>query len=130
MDRRSNIDPVDAYVGQRLRLARELRGFSQQKLASCEHLTFQQIQKYEHGSTRVSCSRLYHFAKHLRVPVPWFFDGLAAAIDGGADPRAATVRARADAEICRLLQLFDAIDDESQRSTVMRILRAVAESFV
>ena len=36
-------------------------------------LTFQQIQKYEHGSNRISSSRLYEFAKVLDVPVSYFF---------------------------------------------------------
>lgn len=127
MDKPSRIDPVDAYVGQRLRLARELRGFSQTKLASCEALTFQQIQKYEHGITRVSCSRLYHFAEHLGMPVPWFFDGLAVAIDGDTDPAAAAMRARADAEMYRMLRLFYSVNDELHRSAIVRILRSVVQ---
>lgn len=36
-------------------------------------LTFQQIQKYEHGMNRIGASRLYDFAQILDVPVSFFF---------------------------------------------------------
>ena len=51
-------DPVDVHVGERLRLARTLRGFSQSKLGQLEDISFQQIQKYERGLNRISASRL------------------------------------------------------------------------
>jgi transcriptional regulator with XRE-family HTH domain len=41
-------------------------------------LSFQQIQKYEQGSNRVSSSRLFEFAKVLGVPVSYFFDEMPA----------------------------------------------------
>ncbi len=69
-------EPVDVYVGSRLRLRRILVGFSQEKLAEHLGLTFQQIQKYEKGTNRVSASRLYQVANVLSVPVQYFFDGI------------------------------------------------------
>jgi len=71
-------DPVDAHVGERLRLARTLRGFSQSKLGQLEDLSFQQIQKYERGVNRISASRLVHFANHLNFPIEFFLDELLA----------------------------------------------------
>jgi transcriptional regulator with XRE-family HTH domain len=47
---------------------------SQTKLSESVGLTFQQIQKYERGTNRISSSRLYEFAKVLDVPVSYFFD--------------------------------------------------------
>ena len=38
--------------------------------------TFQQIQKYEKGTNRVSASRLYELEQALDLPVKYFFDGL------------------------------------------------------
>ncbi|HYD98388.1 MAG TPA: helix-turn-helix domain-containing protein, partial [Alphaproteobacteria bacterium] len=38
-------------------------------------LTFQQIQKYERGTNRVSASMLYKAAEAMEVPVSFFFDG-------------------------------------------------------
>ena len=48
---------VDLYVGRRIRLRRRILGISQTKLGDALGLTFQQIQKYENGTNRVSASR-------------------------------------------------------------------------
>src|SRR5260221_10865872 len=66
--------PVDIHVGQRMRQRRTLLGMSQTAVATAVGLTFQQIQKYERGSNRISSSRLFEFAKVLDVPVSYFFD--------------------------------------------------------
>ena len=70
-------DPVDIHVGNRLRARRILLGISQEKLADSVDLTFQQVQKYERGTNRISASRLYQFAKILDVPVAYFFEKFA-----------------------------------------------------
>src|ERR1700716_2414681 len=66
--------PVDVHGGGRMRQRPTLLGMSQTKLGDAVGLTFQQIQKYERGSNRVSSSRLFEFAKVLDVPVAYFFD--------------------------------------------------------
>jgi transcriptional regulator with XRE-family HTH domain len=69
---------VDRHVGARMRQRRTLLGMSQTKLGDAVGLTFQQVQKYENGSNRVSSSRLFEFAKVLDVPVAYFFDEMPA----------------------------------------------------
>jgi transcriptional regulator with XRE-family HTH domain len=69
---------VDIHVGARMRQRRTLLGMSQTKLGDAVGLTFQQVQKYENGSNRVSSSRLFEFAKVLDVPVTYFFDEMPA----------------------------------------------------
>ena len=49
---------------------------NQQALADALDLTFQQVQKYEHGANRVSASRLAAMAKILAVPISYFFADL------------------------------------------------------
>ena len=68
-------NPVDVYVGKRLRLRRTILGLSQQALGKEAGITFQQIQKYERGTNRVGASRLHRFSNVLDVPVNFFFDG-------------------------------------------------------
>ncbi|MBI3516003.1 MAG: helix-turn-helix transcriptional regulator [Proteobacteria bacterium] len=69
-------DPVDVYVGARVRERRVALGMSQTDLAALIGLTFQQVQKYERGTNRLSASALWRAAKALGVPVLYFFDGL------------------------------------------------------
>ncbi len=68
--------PVDEFVGQQLRNRRAELKVSQEQLANSVSLTFQQIQKYEKGLNRISCSKLYDFAQFLGTDIGYFFKGL------------------------------------------------------
>jgi transcriptional regulator with XRE-family HTH domain len=72
-------DATDIYVGKRVRMRRLALDMSQTNLADAVGLTFQQIQKYEQGTNRVSASRMQQFAKILEVPISFFFEGAPAA---------------------------------------------------
>ena len=48
---------------------------SQTQLGEALGITFQQVQKYEKGTNRISASRLQHISEILQVPVPFFFEG-------------------------------------------------------
>ncbi len=74
-------DPIDKYVGSRIRMRRIMLGMSQEKLGDALGLTFQQIQKYEKGTNRVGASRLQQIADVLQVHVSFMFEG---APGGGA----------------------------------------------
>ena len=56
-------------------MRRQILGMSQGKLADKLRLTFQQVQKYEKGTNRISASRLQEMSYILQVPVPFFFEG-------------------------------------------------------
>jgi transcriptional regulator with XRE-family HTH domain len=73
-------NPVDIYIGTRIRARRIAIGMSQENLANAIGLTFQQVQKYERGGNRVSGSRLLDLAMTLGVDVGWFFEGMPAEI--------------------------------------------------
>lgn len=70
------IDPLDIFAGSKIREARKLKGVSQSALGDAIGVSFQQIQKYERGSNRVSYSMLVRIAKFLNVTPDWFFQGL------------------------------------------------------
>ena len=67
---------MDLHVGAQVRARRVLLGLSQEKLAEGLGITFQQVQKYERGSNRISASRLYNMAQLLDVPITFFFEGV------------------------------------------------------
>lgn len=69
---------VDIYVGGRVRTARKTRGVSQESLAEALGLTFQQIQKYERGTNRISASKMYETAQFLGLPIDYFYPPLEA----------------------------------------------------
>jgi transcriptional regulator with XRE-family HTH domain len=67
---------VDVHVGQRIRLRRRLLKVSQDALAESLGITYQQVQKYERATNRVSASKLLAVARALGVPVGYFYEGL------------------------------------------------------
>jgi transcriptional regulator with XRE-family HTH domain len=77
-------NPVDRYVGSRVRMRRIMLGMSQEKLGDALGLTFQQIQKYEKGTNRVGASRIQQIAEVLQIPVSFLFEG-GPTSSGGAD---------------------------------------------
>jgi transcriptional regulator with XRE-family HTH domain len=66
-------NPIDAYVGARVRTRRLMLGMSQERLADRIGVTFQQVQKYEKGTNRIGASRLQSIAAVLATPVAFFF---------------------------------------------------------
>lgn len=118
-------NPVDLFVGKRLRQRRRLLGLTQQQLASEVNIRFQQIQKYESGANRISASRLWAIAKALDVPVAYFFDGLngdetkgydvGAAHAAGANGSKAPVDVFSSKETIDLVRAFYSLSEEPRR---------------
>lgn len=67
-------NPVDVHIGKRIRLRRNLLELSQKALAEKLGLSFQQVQKYELGISRVVASRLWDMSKVLNVGLSYFFE--------------------------------------------------------
>ena len=87
-------DPIDKYVGSRIRMRRIMLGMSQEKLGGALGLTFQQIQKYEKGTNRVGASRLQQIAEALQVQVSFMFEGapgVSTATSGTGEPRSGSI---------------------------------------
>ena len=68
----------DVEIGRKIRALRLERGLSQSGLADGIGLTFQQVQKYEKGTNRVSAGRLQKIADMLDTPVTFFYGGMGA----------------------------------------------------
>lgn len=69
---KGSADKVDKYAGAVLRNLRMQADMSQETLASHVDVTFQQVQKYERGTNRMSASRLYTFANLFGVTTDSF----------------------------------------------------------
>jgi len=61
-------DEVDTGLGARIRIRRKELGVSQSELAERIGISFQQVQKYERGTNRVSASTLLAIARALECP--------------------------------------------------------------
>ncbi|HUB94876.1 MAG TPA: helix-turn-helix transcriptional regulator [Stellaceae bacterium] len=119
-DSRAVPHPIDLHVGARIRLRRALLGLSQEKVAAAMGITFQQVQKYERGTNRITARRLYEMALVLDVPVSYFFDDLARDPTDGDQAVAAR---RDDVTLAKALVM---LKDKELRRTVRDLLLAVS----
>ena len=115
--------PVDTHVGQRIRQRRWMIGMTQQQLGERVGIKFQQIQKYETGTNRVSASRLWDIAAALDVPVSFFFEGLDHSVNGAH----AAGDVLADKEAQDLVRAYYAIP-ETQRRRLFDLARVLGDA--
>jgi transcriptional regulator with XRE-family HTH domain len=119
---------IDAAVGRVVRTRRIELGMSQTSLANACGITFQQIQKYENGANRISCSRLWQFAALLGLPVAAFFDGLGKpTVDQKRAVTATRAAHRIDDDTAKIARKIASIKDERLRRRLKTMLAALAE---
>ncbi|HEY5362741.1 MAG TPA: helix-turn-helix transcriptional regulator [Aestuariivirga sp.] len=123
---------IDAHVGARIRMRRQLVNMSQERLGELLGITFQQVQKYEKGSNRISASRLFYASKTLGVPVQFFYDGL----PGNEGPDGLREGASGDEfsaalmtpEGVQLAKAFKDADTSTKRKLIAALARLIVES--
>lgn len=126
MPKRS-VSPVDQHVAARLRAARLTAGLSQQDAAELFGVSFQQIQKYEKASNRISIGALFVLADLYQQPVSYFLVGAPGATATHARPDVGTLMV-ATAKGNELAQAFLAIDDPGNRSLIVHLTQVLARA--
>jgi transcriptional regulator with XRE-family HTH domain len=110
--------PVDVIAGRNLYVARNLAGYSQQRLADAVGISFQQIQKYERGTNRMSLSRAWEFSQLLGI-------GFSALVAGADDMP--TDWAMSGAEFNEWLTLYIRARDAGQLREITAIAGRIVE---
>ncbi|MGO4573469.1 helix-turn-helix domain-containing protein [Microvirga sp. 2TAF3] len=113
---------TDRRIGQRIRLQRLFIGLSQENLAEASGITFQQIQKYEKGTNRISAGRLQEIARVLSVPVGTFYDEMPE--DEAKDDLLTAMTGIPQG--ARLVRAFGAIADSGLRRKALELIEAMA----
>lgn len=134
---RSSPDPIDKYVGSRVRGRRLGLRMSQTKLGDAIGVTFQQVQKYENGTNRIGSSNLYKIAKTLGVEVAYFFADMPDAAWGppkrgrkAAEPPQTTFEQDplSSREAIELTHNYFRITDVQVRRRLFQLMRTLAEA--
>ena len=123
---------VDRHVRNRVRMRRLLVGMSQERLGELLGITFQQVQKYEKGSNRVSASRLFQISRVLGVSVQYFYDELKSDDDDtagfaesdGADAIAGALQSPDGVQIARI---FSETTDPDKRKLILNAVKLLAD---
>jgi len=121
---------IDVHVGRQLCLLRKSSGVSQQKLAEHLGVSYQQVQKYEGGTNRVSTAFLLRVAQMFGVSLDYFFAGIDALSlstpQFAASAEAARIAAfAATAEGLELLRAYLAVEKPQVRGKIVALLRTL-----
>lgn len=111
-------NPDDVALGAAIRQRRVMIGISQEKLADGLGITFQQIQKYEKGTNRVSWSRLVQIAKALNCSI--------AGLMKLAEPAENELAGAVDIETLSVVRVMRGTSPE-KRSAIRRVVFAMVE---
>ncbi len=106
---------LDAVLGQRIRTRRLKLSLTQSELGLRLGITFQQVQKYENGSNRVTALMLVKLARALELGVTDLLQDIDEA-------------RQADSQTERLLSYFAEIKTPEVRDAVLTIVKRLAES--
>lgn len=126
---------IDEHIGRRIQLRRNMLGLSQKDLADTCGITFQQIQKYETASNRVSASRLFEIGRVMDTPVSFFFMGL----PGNLPDETKATRSQPVMRVCsqnaddpmsknetlEIIRLYWKLSDNSKREAVLNLLKSM-----
>ncbi len=118
-------DAIDRHVGERLRLRRKTLGISQEQVAKTLDIAFQQVQKYEKGSNRISAGRLYHLAEFLDVPIAYFFEDAPGEEKKRSNGDSVHPETLTRKETERVLAAFGSIPDETVRQQLVDFMRTL-----
>jgi transcriptional regulator with XRE-family HTH domain len=121
-------NPIDVHVGGRVRTRRLALDISQERLGAALGITFQQVQKYEKGTNRISASRLQHVSRILQVPVAYFFEGAPGQLKAKGDaPSSAFVSDFVTStEGLTLAKAFTQIKDAKVRHHIVKLVGEIA----
>ena len=117
---------LDAEIGRRLRQARLVENLTQDGLAQKLNISFQQVQKYENGTNRVSSSRLWAISRVLGLPIIYFYEGLddshiSEAVEGADDGFLPD-------RTIRVARMLDEMPDSDVKDKVFGLIKAFSKA--
>ncbi len=118
---------VDIAVGRRVRTRRIFLGMSQERLGRELGVTFQQVQKYERGTNRISASSLFEIARVLGVEPSYFFDD----VDGSqvpVEPHETGADSLSKRETLELVRAYYQIPDRKTRIELNALIKSIADA--
>jgi transcriptional regulator with XRE-family HTH domain len=118
--------PIDKYLGDRLRARRIMMKMSQGDLGKSLGLTFQQIQKYEKGTNRMSAALMVPLAKILDIDIGYFYDEIPNTKHSGEIETPALTELALTLHGRRLIDAFLNLKTDALRGAVADLARVLA----
>lgn len=127
--------PVDVFVGNKVKNRRLMLGLSQDDLAKSCGITFQQVQKYERGTNRISISRLAEISLALKTQLDHFTEGCFRVMPGGkqakgfSDTKQASFEPEAmSRDVAELVRAYQSISESKLKKQLLEMAKAMAKT--
>jgi transcriptional regulator with XRE-family HTH domain len=124
---RRGVTAIDKYIGLRLRTRRLMLHMTQTDLAKVIGLTFQQLQKYEKGTNRITASTLQTLAAAMKVPITYFFENAPCEHADRYDSEMAWTQLLATPDGLALFTAFRGIESKSLRRAVVNLVEGMGK---
>ncbi len=128
---------IEKQIGLKLKVRRSSMGMTQDQLGRKIGVTFQQIQKYEKGTNKISISNLYKIADILKTDVSYFLneDGVTSALNDCECGTKYNENSNADnienslykKEVIALVKYFTRIKNKKVRSNIITLIKSFSE---
>jgi len=113
---------IDTEIGRRLRRVRLSKDLTQKELSEEIGISFQQIQKYENGTNRVSSTRLLGIANSLGVSITYFFDEL------GSSDKVVLEENNLPYRVMRVARLLNKLPDGVVKDDIFGLVKAITKA--
>ena len=114
----------DRCIGANIRQMRICAGLSQKDVAKHLRVTYQQVQKYEHGESRLSAEMLHDLTGLYHLPFERFYDELSGpGKEAVAAPAAATIY---DDATSKIIASLSHISDPALKTKIGKIVVILA----
>ena len=117
--RKGRSGEADRRIGQNMVFLRVQAGLSQKDAARHLNVSYQQIQKYENGRSRISATSLHALCDLYAVPYVSFFEGLGRA-------ESVSPRTFPDTETIRLVSLLASVTEPALKAKINKVIRILA----
>ncbi len=127
---------IDQHIGKKIKELRQLKKMTQNDLADKLNISFQQIQKYEKGKSRISFAQIIELSKYMGVPLVSFIDQITANSMGMADSAqqanisqtTENIPPSKDTNIEELINIYRSLDTPQEQKDLIRLVKTLADN--
>lgn len=109
------------FIGEKIRKRRKNLALSQEELSELIGITYQQLQRYENGSSQVGTDRLQALARSLKVSITYFFENNEPVVSDIGDQQLLSF------EETKFLKYLRKISKKDYKQSVLVFLKLAAE---
>jgi transcriptional regulator with XRE-family HTH domain len=120
----ANKDASAGDIGHRIKSLRRSAGLSQANLGSALGVTFQQVQKYESGRSKIAADKLHQIAQTMGVDISYFYETKP---EGAVPDRTALSASAGTTAETIFRDSFEKIRDPRARYLLSELARVICE---